>query len=300
MRLSPHSFQISLRCICCVALIVGSVPLTAREPYLSKPSQEWTEAEALNVLNDSPWAKTITTSTQDFQCDYEHPAVQGTFEEKFAREADSISPAPPAKASVKPDEAEYVVRLLSVKPMQSAAARLGIINREKWAQYDDGIGLPVDAEPTNLQTRWYNPADEITISVVLKHPGAGGESFREYAFHSNGPGEEIMHVWPCAAVKTAIGATTAVTGGPARCLNGKPCDDITLSFPSTLNGELLISHPNEKLEFRFIANQRVFEATFYVNVSDVFNLDGTATVMYIPHTYDKPSTTPRPAIANNL
>ena len=49
---------------------------------------------------------------------------------------------------------------------------------------------------------------------------------------------------------------------------------------------------NEKLEFRFIANQRVFEATFYVNPADLF--DGTETVMHIPHTVDEPTATPLP------
>ena len=50
---------------------------------------------------------------------------------------------------------------------------------------------------------------------------------------------------------------------------------------------MLISHPNEKLEFRFIANQRVFEATFYVNPANLF--DGTETVMHIPPTLDEPT-----------
>jgi hypothetical protein len=54
----------------------------------------------------------------------------------------------------------------------------------------------------------------------------------------------------------------------------------------------LISHPNDKLEFRFIANQRIFEATFYVNPADHF--DGTETVLRIPRTVDEPTPAPLP------
>ena len=118
-HLFPELFEVGLRVICCVAFVAGTIPVTANEPFLSKPSKEWTEKEALQVLNDSPWAQTITTSTQDSQCDYEHPAYPGTYLEGFPERADSIDLTPPA-AAVKPDGAEYLVRLVSVKPMQGA------------------------------------------------------------------------------------------------------------------------------------------------------------------------------------
>ena len=92
----------------CVAL---SVPLAANEPFLSKPSNEWTETEALQVLNDSPWANTITTTTQDTPCDYEHAVFPGLFREEMAQISDLRSTQFPAE-SVKPNGAEYVVRLI--------------------------------------------------------------------------------------------------------------------------------------------------------------------------------------------
>jgi hypothetical protein len=94
------------------ALVAGSVPLTADEPFLAKPSEEWTESEALQVLTDSRWAHTITTTIQDFQCDYEHPAYPRTYPEGVAQRLDSIELTPPA-AVVKPDGAQYLVRLVS-------------------------------------------------------------------------------------------------------------------------------------------------------------------------------------------
>jgi hypothetical protein len=118
-----HLFQICLHSICCFALAVFSVPTTANENCFNKPPEEWTEAEALQVLNDSPWAHTVRTTVQDTPCDYEHPAYAGLFEEEMARTVDSMSPEHSAKV-VKPDSAEYMVRLISVKPMQAAVERL--------------------------------------------------------------------------------------------------------------------------------------------------------------------------------
>jgi len=57
--------QIALHGLCIFTFVALSVPLAANEPFLNKPSNEWTEAEALQVLNDSPWAHTITTTTQE-------------------------------------------------------------------------------------------------------------------------------------------------------------------------------------------------------------------------------------------
>jgi hypothetical protein len=46
------------------------------------------------------------------------------------------------------------------------------------------------------------------------------------------------------------------------------------------------------LEFRFVANQRVFEATFNVNPTDLF--EGTERRILIPPTVDQPTPAPLP------
>ena len=287
----PGVFRIGVRNISCLALIVGSVPVTANGPFLSKPPEEWTEAEALQVLNDSPWAHTVTTTTQDSQCDYENPAFPGLFPEEFARRVDSITPTPPA-AVVKPDGAEYLVRLVSVKPMQAAAERLISLD-EKWAPYRSGMGLEPDSKPTNLEEKWYNPADEITIAVVLKHSGPRGESFLDYAFTERKffPGGGLVYLWPCAAIRTANGQVSAVLGGLGVGKDGK-ISAIQLSFPNSSDGKPLISHRDEKLQFRFIADQRVFETTFFINRADL--LDGTETALRIPSRVDDPTPATHP------
>jgi len=184
MVFSPFSFtrlfQAGFRSILSLALLGTAVPLTADEPFLNKPPEQWTEAEALQVLNDSPWAHRVETTVQGTPCDYEHPAFPGMYPEGVARSLDSSWPQPPME-SVQPDRAEYVVRLNSVKPMQAAAERL-IRMGEKYSSYQEGYGLEPGSKPTSLPDFDYNPADELTFSVILKRTGPSGESFRDYAF----------------------------------------------------------------------------------------------------------------------
>jgi len=70
-------------------------------------------------------------------------------------------------------------------------------------------------------------------------------------------------------------------------LTGQIDRSIKKTFPSIVEGKPLISHPEEKLEFRFILNQRVFETTFIVNPTNLFN--GTETVMRTPSRVDVPT-----------
>jgi hypothetical protein len=77
--------QIALHGLCVFTFVALSVSLAANEPFLSKPSNEWTETEALQVLNDSPWANTITTTTQDTPCDYEHAVFPACFAKRWPR-----------------------------------------------------------------------------------------------------------------------------------------------------------------------------------------------------------------------
>jgi hypothetical protein len=279
-------FQIAFRGLCSFALVASSAPLTASEPLLNKPSNERTEAEALQVLNDSPWAHTITTTTQDTPCDYEHPAYPGLFPEETAQIADSRSPQFPAE-SVKPDGAEYVVRLISVKPMQAAAERLVSVD-EKWAPYRRGIGLEPGSKPTNMAEAWYNPADEITVVLALKRPGPGGASFLNYAFKDVETGVLFTahYFCICAGIRTASGQIHAVMARMGQG-NDNNVSAIIMSFPSTVDGKSLISHRDEKLEFRLVLNQRVFETKFIVNPTDLF--DGTETLMRTPTRVDQPT-----------
>lgn len=288
----PKVLQVGMRIVCWLAFLSAAVFLTADETFLSKSPEEWTEAEALQVLSESPWAHTITATTQDSQCGFDNPVFPGLYSEEQAERLSSISPTPPS-ASVKPDGAEYVVRLVSVKPMQAAVDRLITLD-QKWARYGAGYGLQ-PGKPTNISEGHYNRADEITIALVLKHPGPDGASFLDYAFNKEKrgfPGGGLHNLWPCVGVKTAEGQVTAVLAGMGGDNQGN-LSAIHLSFPSNANdGRRLVSHPNEKMLVRLILNQRVFETTFIVSPRDL--LEGNERILHIPSTVDEPtSTSPR-------
>jgi hypothetical protein len=279
-------FQAGLRRVLSLAFLYGAVPLTANEPFLNKPPEEWTEVESLQVLNDSPWAHRVVSTVQATPCDFEHPALPGLFPEDVAERLDSLSPQA-APETVTPDRAEYVVRLNSVKPMQAAAERL-IQLGDKYSSYRRGIGLEPGSKPTNIEERWYNPADELTFSVVLKQVGPAGESFRDYAFEEKDGFvvENVRYIFPCSGIRTANGQFYALTA--SMCSTDAKITGITgivVSFPLVVDGKRLISRNDEKVEFRMIVNQHVFETTFYVSPSDLF--DGTETVERIPPTVDE-------------
>ena len=91
MRISPLPlpglFRVGLSILYCVVLVAGSFPMTPDESFLSKPSKEWTETEAMQVLNDSPWAHTITTTIQDFQCDLRTSCLSGNLSRRSCAKA---------------------------------------------------------------------------------------------------------------------------------------------------------------------------------------------------------------------
>ena len=115
----------------------------------------------------------------------------------------------------------------------------------------------------------WSAADEIIVVVSLKRPGPAGASFLDYAFENRADGTAFIthYLFACAGVRTANGQIYAVTN---RIREGKDnkASAIIMSFPSIVDGKPLISHRDEKLEFRFILNQRVFETTFIVNSAD--------------------------------
>src|SRR5215472_1260133 len=103
----------------CLLLVTAALYAASDEGYPTKPPQLWTEEDALNILNDSPWAKTVKPSAQDTACGYKNPAIPGEYSEEDSERIENLEPTGPSE-SVKPDEAEYLVRWQSAKPMQKA------------------------------------------------------------------------------------------------------------------------------------------------------------------------------------
>jgi hypothetical protein len=144
------------------------------------------------------------------------------------------------------------------------------------------------SKPTNMAEAWYNPADEITVVLALKRPGPGGASFLNYAFKDVETGVLFTahYFFICAGIRTASGQIHAVMARMGQG-NDNNVSAIIMPFPSTVDGKSLISHRDEKLEFRLVLNQRVFETKFIVNPTDLF--DGTETLMRTPTRVDQPT-----------
>lgn len=262
----------------CVLLLACCTTLPGQETRPSTSGPAPSEEEALKVLNDSDWAHTISATTQDSPCTYQNPAFSGL----YPADQNSV-PAPVTTAGVvKPDGSEYLIRFQSAKPVQAATQRLFAMG-EKWSAYGPAHTVSDSDGPTDLPNRRYNIADMITIAVILKHAGPDGTSLFNYGFEGDGRmfPSRTFRVWPCAGLRTMNGQVFARVVPSA--FGNKGYQAMQLSFPRLIDGKPLISNPREKVEFRLVVNQRVFETTFYVNASDV--LDGSERELFLPSAF---------------
>lgn len=277
-KISPKVLWKSLISASCLLLVVGAISAANNDNYLSKSRQLWTEEEALRALNDSPWAKTVKPSTQDMGCGWKNPAIPGAYSEDHGERIEILEPTDPP-VSVKPDGAEYLIRWQSVRQMQAAVQRLLALG-DQWKEYGYDQG-EVGGSPTDLANGRYNTADMFGVSIILKHKGPNSESFWDYLL--NQPQRSFpahgVHLWPCSGLKTEEGITFAYVATMGHLGYEKPA--ITMWFPSLVHGKQLITKPEEKVEFRFVAKQRVFEATFTVNAADL-TISRSEQVLYTP------------------
>jgi len=261
---------------CCVLLLACCASLLAQETPSTTSVQP--EQQALKVVNDSDWAHTVNPTTQDIPCSYKNPAFPGL----YPADQNGVAAPVTTTAVVKPDSSEYLIRFQSAKPVQAAIQQL-LAMGEKWFAY--GPARPVDEAdgPTDLPNMFYNIADMITIAVILKHAGPDGTSLFDYGFENEGRTfpSRSFDVWPCAGLRTSNGQVFARVVPSAFGRNGYRA--MQLSFPRLIDGKPLISNSREKVEFRLVVNQRVFETTFYINASDV--LDGSERSLCLPSAF---------------
>lgn len=269
--------------IACCTLLFWCASLMGQENSSKSPGLDAAEQEALKILNDSDWAHTIKPSLQDTPCSYRNPAFPDLFPKDEGARLDTISPAAPPD-SVKPDDSEYLVRFQSAKPVQTATQELLATGEKRVAYGTHKHQVSEDDGPTDLANRWYNVADMITIAVILKRVGSDGTSMFNYGFEDDGRTfpSHTFRVWPCSGLRTRNGEVFAHLGPQGWGYHSK-FKALQLSFPRLIDGKPLIANPHEKVEFRMVVNQRVFETTFYVNASDV--LDGSEKLLYLPSAF---------------
>lgn len=282
------SAAISLLCknsirVACFLLPLYSASVAGQEYRSSSPTTETVEQEALKVLNDSDWAHTLKPTLQDAPCTYQNPAFSDLYPKDKAFGVDATASGRPPDP-VKADDSEYLVRFQSAKPVQTAVQELLAIG-EEWSAYG-AIRWQVSEEdgPTDLANARYNVGDMITIAVILKRSGPDGTSLFNYGYEDDGHKfpSHSFRVWPCAGLRTANGQVFAHVVPEAFGHDGKS-KVLQLSFPRLIDGKTLISRLHEKVEFRLVVNQRVFETTFYINASDV--LDGSEKALYLPSVF---------------
>jgi hypothetical protein len=229
----------------------------------------------LKVVNESDWAQTVTPTIQNAPCSYGNPAFPGLYPEDKAVAIDAVAPVVRSDV-VKRDDSEYLIRFQSAKPVQTAVQQL-LAMGEKWSAYGaKQYDVSQTDGPTDVVNVNYNVADMITIAVILKHPGPDGTSMFNYGIEDNGHWSRSFRVWPCAGLRTSTGMVFAhVADDESKVLQ--------LSFPRLIDGKRLISNVREKVEFRLVVNQRVFETSFFINASDV--LDGSERTLYLPSAF---------------
>jgi hypothetical protein len=269
----------SIRIGSCVLLFWGA-SVTGQENRSGSLASKAVEQEA---LNESDWAHTVTPTIQNAPCSYGNPAFPGLYPEDKAVGLDARAPVVPSDV-LKPDDSEYLIRFQSAKPVQTAVQQL-LAMGEKWSAYGTKqYDVSQTDGPTDVANVHYNVADMITIAVILKHAGPDGTSMFNYAYEDKGNKfpSHSFRVWPCAGLRTSTGMVSAHVVPEA----SGPDDEykvLQLSFPRLIDGKRLISNVREKVEFRLVVNQRVFETSFFINTSDV--LDGSERKLYLPSAF---------------
>lgn len=275
----------SIRLACC--LFLACCASIAGQEYRSNSSTtERVEQEALKVLNDSEWAHTVKPTLQGTTCNFQNAVFPDLYPKEQAFTLDATASTLPPDP-VKADDSEYLIRFQSAKPVQTAVQEL-LAMGEKWSAYGKKE-WPVNADygPTDYANGRYNVADLITIAVILKQAGPDGASLFDYGYENNGRGfpSHSFRLAPCAGLRTTNGKAISLvwpqTFGHV----------LQLSFQRLIHGKPLISNQHEKVEFRMVVNQRVFETTFYINASDV--LDGSENKLYLPSAFTDPKEIPQ-------
>ncbi len=243
------------------ALIFWCPSVTGQEYRSNSPATETVEQDALKVLNDSDWAHTVKASLQDTPCTFQNAVFPDLYPKDQALQLDLTNPSRPPDP-VKADDSEYLIRFQSAKPVQTAVQELLAIG-EKWSSYYRQRHWPGNdhAGPTDVANGRYNVADMITVAVILKRSAPDGASLFNYGFAHNGEGFPGFLVWPCAGLRTTNGQVIASAVPDASGKSGV----LQLAFQRLIHGKPLISSQHEKVEFRLVAKQRVFETTFYIN-----------------------------------
>jgi hypothetical protein len=139
--------------ICSLATFLISVPLSASAQWEKKAYSEWTDKDALRVLNDSPWGRTQVFTTSATLFKQPTSGRQGSTNPTVANNANAT-------------HINFRVRFLSAKPVRQAIIRLLEIRQKEPANEEMAAHLKSLASGDFLEII------VVTVSVDSTEAGA--------------------------------------------------------------------------------------------------------------------------------
>ena len=137
-----------------MAALLVSVPLSASAQWEKKPYTEWSEKEALKLLNDSPWGRTQVFTTSQ-------PLFRGPTTGRQGTSGQGTS-ANTANAT----HVNFRIRFLSAKPIRQAVTRMLEINQKQ------PMGDELAAHLKSFTSGEFLDLIVITVACDSQEPGA--------------------------------------------------------------------------------------------------------------------------------
>ena len=212
----------SMRRFTLIAVIAATaVSVGARDRWSSKPWQKWSVEDCKNMLQNSPWAHTWSTSTEVFP-------TMGQSSEGTAREQEPV--------------VYYYVQLRSALPVREAVAReLEIVN--KYDKMDAAKQKTIDASVSSYLSRNYDNS----IVVHLEY-GSNVDIYQR----------DLLHAWQALPPGTVPINTYLIVGHgqeivPQRMEVASGAQAaVEFLFPRIVGGKPLILQTDKSFAFQFV------------------------------------------------
>jgi hypothetical protein len=203
-------------------IAAAAVAAGARDRWSSKPWQKWSIEDCKNMLQNSPWAQTWSTSGEEFP-------TMGRSSEGTGREQEPT--------------VYYYVQLRSALPVREAVAReLEIVN--KYDKMDPAKQKTIDASVSSYLSRNYG--DSVVIHMEY---GSNVEIYQR----------QLMQAWQSLPPGTIPLNTYLITSNgqkvtPERMEVASGADTaVEFIFPRLSNGKPLISQIDKSFAFQFMS-----------------------------------------------
>lgn len=206
-------------------LAVAELPPAASEEFWrTKPAERWTAEEALQVVQNSPWAQ-----KKDVSMPWRLPreSTRTLRMPDLPRRPGAVDPVPVGRQrpeTIFLDSARYLVRWESARPVQDAFARLAALGEEAGAQFQSPP--PVRAEDLYV----------VTVKAI-RPPQVGREPFERVG---------DRRLLSAARLKTEIGEVKAAR--VERSGMGASAA-VHFYFPRSVGAEPLLTNKVTKAEF---------------------------------------------------